>query len=288
MESSGEMTGSLREMNERRAKWLAEKPGGDWGDELRYQENDLIIFQFTSSGNDGDQFVKLYRAHEFDIVTRSGRTGSTFRYCPVQNGEEAECPYCAQGNTTLKERMSIWMYVMNIMHTTMPPEKSYPQVNYQGRLYFNEEVNAFKIWHASAWRDSPWNDILNIAEMYKGLHGFTAQMAVVGKELQRRYKIYALPNSTQVTPELYERAKAECASIPQLLKEQMAGAVQSAPVQQAAGSPVPTGAAPFQIPGSNAAPVWQPPSGEPNQSVTPDTLTPIPQPNPQNPPKSLF
>lgn len=292
MESSPQEVSSLRAMHERRQAWLNEKPQGDWGNELRYQEGDVIIFRFVASGNDGDQFIKLWRGHEFE-VTRNGRPGTEHRFCPVQNGEGDECGYCAAGHTLFKERMSMWLDVTAIMHTTMPPEKTYPQVDYQSRLYFVEEVKAFKVWHASAWRDSCWNDILNIAEMYKGLHSFTAQLVVTGKDLARRYKIYALPNSEQTPPERYEQAKAECQSIPIMLREKMASPVQTAP-QSAATSGQPAAAAPpvtpWRIPGSAAAPEWRPApiTTAVNNDQPAELPTPIPEADPTKPLKSLW
>lgn len=273
-------------MSERRQQWLNEKPSADWGNELRFQEGDLIFFRFVGSGNDGDQFIKLWRAHEFEITLRNGRPGATHRYCPIQNGENTDCPYCTQGHVASKERMSIWMYVTNIMHTTMPPEKQYPRVTYQSREYFNEEVNAFRIWHASAWRDSPWGDIENIAEMYKGLHAFTAQMQVIGRELQRRYKVYALPNSEVMTPELYEQAKSECTPILEILKSQMATPVQQAPATQTAGqitAPPPPWAPPGPPP-----PAWQPPAAAPPNNQAPQEIAVAPEEDPRRPLRSLF
>lgn len=279
---------ALRQMNDRRTQWLNEKPTGDWGDQLNYQEGDLIIFQFVSSGDDGDTFIKLYRSHEYDIVTKNGRPSSTHRYCTIQNGEPDACPHCDSGHNTMKERMSIWMYVDSILHTTMPPEKQYEQVQYQGRWYFREPVNGYRIWHTSAWRDSPWNDILNIAEMYKGLHGFTGQMSVVGSGLNRRYKVYALPNTPGITPELYEEAKTKCMPIPQILRQQMTTQVQSAPVPGTTQAPpgAVTAWAPAQTPPTTVVPAWTPvapsapsqsqaaPAWNPGFPAVPSTWTP--------------
>lgn len=282
-------------MNERRQQWLDEKPGGSWGDELRFQEGDLIIFNFVASGNDGDMFIKMYRAHEFDVAMRNGRPGKAYRYCTTQNGESEECPYCVQGHTVLKERMSMWMWVDSILHASMPPEKQYPQVNFQGRVYFREEVGAYRVWNTSAWRDSPWNDILNIAELYQGLHAFTAQMAVVGRELQRRYKVYAMPNSTGLPPELYERAKAELKPIPQMLKDQMASPVTTAPAQpsqqqtQSSFSNVQAWS-----PSGSSVPQWQPgaqvasPAPVAVSALEQEEISVVPEADPRRPLKELF
>lgn len=256
------MTSSLFDMNARRAQWLNEKPSFTGGNELRVQRDDLIIFQFIASGNDGDAFIKAYKAHAIDTVSsKTGKPFSINRFCAVQSGEGNECSYCQQQIGGVKERFSMWMWVTNILHTTMPAEKTFPQINHQNRLYFNEEptteVNgvatpgAFKVWHTSAWRESPWDDIVNLAGLYQGLHNFTAQMAVVGDQMQRRYKVYAIPNSPFLTPELYERAKAECTPIPQLLNEQLASPVVAAPVQPANNN-APQGT-------SAIVSAWQPP-----------------------------
>lgn len=209
---------------------MAEKSSYDDNSKtLRYLKDDLIVFQFVANGDEGDKFIKVYRSH---IIPVPGKEFSDARYCPIQSGEpDLSCPLCEQGHTDIKERMSMWLYVYNILHTTMPKDKAYPVAPYEGRNYFNEEVNDFRIWHASAWRDSPWADILKNAEIYKGLHNFTANLVVVGEKLSRRYKMYALPNSPMFTPELYAKAHEECEPIPDILKAQISSPVQLNPQQ---------------------------------------------------------
>lgn len=237
-----ESNSSLREMQERMNQWMAEKPSTDFGANLRVQEGDIILFQFVASGNDGDQFLKPFKAHAFaGPPTRTGLPTTIHKYC-LRANEGGDCQYCNGGDTKLKERMSMWLYVQNILHTVMPADKQFPQVNYEGRYYFNEEVNGFKIWHTSAWKDSPWADICKLAEVYKGLHNFTAQMVVIGASLTRRFKIYAMPQSPTLPDEIYVRAKAECEPIPSILKKELATPVAANPqaVPQQA-QPMPNG-----------------------------------------------
>lgn len=223
---------SLREMNERMAQWMNEKPSFEgFGNELRLATNDLVLFQFVGNGNDGDQFIKIYRSHIIPAVTSTGQRFSKAQYCPLQSGDEAvrDCPLCQQGHDDIKERMSVWMYVSNILHTQLPqkiPEgKQFSQTLYEGRAYFNEEVNDFKIWHASAWRESPWQDIVKLGEIYHGLHNFTAQMVAVGDGTARRYKLYSIPQSPFLSPETYAAAKEQCETIPSILRKQISNAV---------------------------------------------------------------
>lgn len=226
------MTNSLQQMSQRREAWLNEKPQG-FGNNLRgLKAGDEIFFHFVASGDDGDRFIKIYRAHTWNITDANGRRSSPVRYCLHQNDGEP-CQYCEQGQTSVKERMGIWMYVHKILRLQMPPgtppDKFPPQIVHEGRYYFNEEVNDFRFWENSAWRESPWGDIVKLAELYKGLHNFGAQMTVVGDAISRRYKLYAIPNSPAFPPEIYERAKQELKSVVEVLKEQLASPVMVNP-----------------------------------------------------------
>lgn len=257
-------------MNERRNQWMAEKPPFN-GDNTQYRPSKgIVLFQFVANGDEGDRFIKVYRSH----IIPQERDSNKFniqRYCPIQSGDgNVECPLCDQGHSDIKERMSIWMYISTILYSTMPKQREgvppLPQVNYQGQLYFKEDVNDFKIWHASAWRDSPWSDILKLSEVYKGLHNFTAQMDVVGDKLQRRYKLIALPNSAMLLPETYQKAAEACRPIMEILYEEMNSPVQLNPnisqgdtASSNIGTPsqaTPT-VAPFSAPGVSA-PVFEP------------------------------
>lgn len=243
---------TLDAMNDRQTQWLNEKPSS-FNNENEYRPlgGDLVFFNFVATGNDGDQFIKNYKSHVFDAVSSKGNRYSTHRYCPVQSGEtETVCALCAQGEGNVKERMSFWMYVTDILHKIMPREKQFASVNHEGQSYFHEPVNDYKVWHTSAWRESPWTDIVQLNRDYRGLNNFTARLLVTGEGLARRYKIYAMPNSPMLTPELYERAKAECESIPSILRKQLASAVQVAPPNP--NQPQAANVMPFAVPGAVA------------------------------------
>lgn len=235
---------NLREMNDRMQAWMNEKPQQNWGDRLSFSRGDVLLGYFCSSGSDGDALIKIYKSHMVESRSKNGVPLNLPRYCPKSSGQtEFECPLCAQGHTDIKERMSMWFYVVNLLHTTQPQDKQLPQVQFEGNAYFNEEVQGFRRWDASAWRESPWSDIVKLNEMYAthgGLHGFMAQMVTVGDNLQRRYKLYAYPNSQPFTQELYERAKRECKPIPETLKEEINSPVQAAPAQSSVGAPQPS------------------------------------------------
>lgn len=245
-------------MNERMNQWMNEKPSMDFGSELRLKAGNQVIFQFVANGDDGDRFIKAYRSHMVPTInTKTGQKMNVPRYCPVQSNDEQihTCAHCdAAEPTGIKERMSIWMYVYNILHTQMPQDKSFPQVNHEGRFYFNEEVNGFRVWHTSAWRESPWSDICKLFELYHGLHNFTAQLAAVGEMMARRYKVYPIPQSAPLSAEIYERAKTECQPLFELVRTQIGSAVAANPTPSL-GVPHPSPASmpavtPFAIPGA--------------------------------------
>lgn len=281
---------NLRDMNTRMQQWMNEKPSFDNGNELRVDTGDLVIFQFCSNGDDGDKLIKIYRSHVIPMVGKNGNKYNAQKYCPAQSNEsDIKCIYCEQGHLDIKERMSIWMAVSNILHYNLPKEKQFPQTQYQGRLFFNEEVNGFKVWHTSAWRESPWNDIVKLAELYQGLHNFTAQLEVVGAGLQRRYKVYAIPQSAGMSPELYARAQAECESIMDMLHAQLAGAVVVAPNAPGVASQqtAPSGIQPFAAPGTTVPALNI--GGVPASPITPPAIatSPTPAPTSQTPTETL-
>lgn len=286
--NSGEAVSSLRQMQEQMSGWMAEKPQWDGGQDLRMLPGDLVLFQFMANGDEGDRLIKVYRSH---IIAKKGNNGTPYndhRYCPIQSQESnVSCTLCEQGHDEVKERMSMWLWIENILHTTMPKDKQFPVVTYEGRQYFNEEMitegnpqkGAFKIWHTSAWRDSPWQDILKLGELYKGLHNFTAQLIRYGTGMQTRYKVIAIPNSAMVSPELYARAMQECTPIPEILHGQLASPVTVAPQQaqeqpiSAIGTPSSAEIQPFVGPGVSA-PSLVVPGLDSNQSQKVDTTQP--------------
>jgi hypothetical protein len=282
------MTNSLQQMAQRRDAWLNEKPGFSGGNELRLRAGDEAYAHFCASGQEdnipADTFIKIYRSHSIQTPRSDQKPGfnTNFRYCLIQNGEGTECAYCAQGHNVIKERMSMWFYVYYILHSSMPPatpaDKMPPMVQHphESRMVFKEEVNAWRVWHSSAWSSSPWPDIIKANEFYKGLHKFVAQLSASGEMLQRRYKLYPMPGTPAFTPEAYLAAQQECTPIPALLKEALASPVavnpataQQAPVQfqqQPANNVI--------IPFNSAGSFTQPGSG----AVVPTPVVPMPAP----------
>lgn len=278
---------NLRDMSQRRDAWLNEKPQGG-GEKLRGLRNgDEVFFWFAGNGDEGDRLIKIYRAHAVQTVV-NGQPMTATRYCPKQNDGEP-CALCDQGLSDMKERMGIWMYITSILHATLapntPPDKIPPQINYQGTIYFNDQINGFKFWDASAWRDSPWPDIIKLSEMHQGLHKFMAQMSVVGEKMQRRYKLYAMPNSTGLPTELYQQAMNELKPVKELLLSELASPVATAPgaPQQNLGTAQPMAPVqnfqPFSTPVNNqphSVPPFNPFSAAPPAPQVPPAAAPTP------------
>lgn len=272
------LVNSLEEMNARMAQWNSERQSFDRGNELQVKQNDVVIFQFVASGNDGQAFIMIYKAHEFDRISAKGTRYSEHRYCSIQSGDEStnECVYCAQGHPTIKARMSIWMFVHSILHATLPdPQKPLPQFQYRDGVYFKEDVANFKVWHTSAWSESPWTDIKTLGQMYQGLHNFTAQMDVVGAGIGRRFKVYAIPNSAVLVPETYTAAQAQCEPIIKILRSKLATPIVWNPQQQQPAQQQPG----WQPPAQPMAPVatYAPPGVASSMPVfSPSGATPAP------------
>jgi hypothetical protein len=270
------MVSSLREMNDRRQAWMNAKPSYD-GIDLRMSKDDVVIGWFVANGDDGDRFIKVYKSHIIAGKSRNGKDMSIPSYCPVSSNdpEVTECSNCAQGHNDIKERMSMYFYVQAILHSQMPQEKQFPITEYAGKRYFGEEVNAFRVWHTSAWKESPWTDIVKLAEMYKGLHNFTFQLDTLGEGINKRFKIYALPQSPALDPTTYEKAKTDLQPITALLLKEMNTPIQAGPASTIVGS-----APAFQI--GQAAPMSPAPSvtpfavpGAPVAQFTPGSPAPV-------------
>lgn len=285
----------LAEMNARMNQWMNEKPQGNFNNttELRLNQNDLVIFQFAASGNDGDRLIKAYRSHIFGQTSKTGKRFNEARYCPVQNGEGQECMFCqaiASGqlpaNTgELKERMSMWLLVHQILHAQMPqvrqgePVPNWPIVNYEGSNYYMEEVNAWKVWHTSAWRESPWSDICRSASMYGSLHAFTAQILCTGQGMNKRFKFYVLPNSAPLPREYYEQAYSSLTPIPDMLREEASKNLSQNPQPQggqwSGQQPVANNFVPGGLPAPGAPMQFQPAMTVPTTFVPPAAPAPV-------------
>lgn len=308
----------LAEMNARMTQWINEKPQGSFNNttELRLNQNDLVIFQFAANGNDGDRLIKAYRAHIFGQVSKTGKRFNEARYCPIQNGDGQECVFCtALSNGSLppstgdlKERMSMWMLVHQILHAQMPqvqqgqPLPDWPIVSYEGSNYYMETVNAWKIWHTSAWRESPWSDICRQASMYGSLHAFTAQILCTGSGMGKRFKFYVLPNSATLPREYYEQAWNSLTPIPEILREEGNKQLAQNPQpqggqwsqqQQVANNFVPGGigapAGPMSFAPTMAAPMaFAPPTAPAPPLTVPMALQPPPLATVSPPPPATF
>jgi hypothetical protein len=254
------MTNSLSDMVARRDSWLNEKPGFSGNDNLRIDTGDIVWNQFIATGDDGDRFIKVYRAHSFQAVNAKGQRISPFRYCPRANGDAEECPYCAQGHTSIKERMSMWFWVPMIYRASVragtTPDKMPPAIMYEGKTMFAETVEAYKVWHTSAWKNSPLSDIKKLLEMYGTLHGFAAQLTRSGDGMDTLYKLYALPNtpnmtSVGITQEKYQEAQQTLKPIMDILKEELATPIAINPAAPQAAqqqAPQPSSYAPASNP----------------------------------------
>lgn len=275
-------------MDKRRQQWLADKPVFSGGNELRFskQGGELVFGYFISSGDDGDRFMSLYKGHSVETITTKGEKISVVKFCPILSGMGEECQYCDAGNTAIKDRMSMWFYVTDILHTFLPQEKNFPTQEFGGRVYYREEIQAFKLWNSSAWKESPWEDIVRFQTLYKGLHNLQFMMTVSGAGMARRYKITAMPEPSKLPEEIYERAKSECQAIPEYLKGGTSQ-TQAAPQATAAATFVPGAPIQSQPMGSfssgvaTSAPAPAAESSEPMPEVKQEE-------NPRRPLQSMF
>lgn len=198
---------------------------------LRFREGDVLLFYFCGDGEPGDPFFEVYMAHE--IPAPEGQQGKRYWYCPVLSNHQVpqnyQCQWC-NSKVKSKRRMGMWMYVQAILHTSQMQGENFPQVNWKGINYFQEDINDFKRWDTSAWDESPLEDIFMVHMQFGSLRTQRSIMTVTGKDLKRRYKIAGEPNTAPLPPTHIQAAQEQCEPIMQILMKKLAQANDTEPV----------------------------------------------------------
>lgn len=219
----------IKQISDRQDKWRQERPesGGGSGQNYYPRTGDIVFFYFMSTGEDDDPYMEVFWSHEIP-AQQQGRF-STYKYCPVQSEHNTDykCAYC-DGTYKLKKRMMIWMYVVEILQTQLREGEQLPTVNWRGRNYFKREVNEVRLWDTSAWRESPLDDIINLASQIGNLHAFMFELHAVGEGLQRRYKVYIQQGSQGFPAAAYQKGKETA----QPLRELLADSIAEVPTEQ--------------------------------------------------------
>ena len=279
--------GSIQEMQDRQAKWDREKPEGTGGNELYARNGDIVYGYVLWAGEAQDPFLELYWAHEMP----SPQPGGFPKYfcCPVQNEFEpnARCQYCIDG-LKLKRRMTMWWYVDQILHSFLKQGEQYPLVQFQGRPYYQQIVQDFRLWNASAWRESPWHDIEILVGQIGSLRNMAVQMTVAGEGKDKRHKIHVVPNTPALDDILVKAAFEKCRPVMDILSqqwEQVPTEQRVLPPEATLTSPTPAAPVTFVAPLPGAPPV-APPSvvGSPLPPAVGSTAVPPSAPVPGAPP----
>jgi len=262
--------GSIQEMQDRQAKWDREKPEGSGGNELYPRNGDIIYGYVLWAGEADDPFLELYWAHEVPSAQPGGYAKNVC--CPVQNEFEpnARCQHCIDG-AKLKRRMTMWWYVDQILHSFLKQGEQYPLVQYQGKPYYQQIVNDFRLWNASAWRESPWHDIEILVGQIGSLRNMAVQMTVAGESKDKRHKIHVVPNTPALGEDIVKAAFEKCRPVMDILSQQW----EQVPTEQRVLPPEPTLAPPTPAPAvTSAAPLPGAPPAPP-PSVVGSPLPPV-------------
>ena len=207
-----------KKIEERRSQQKA--AGG--GQDLWIRENDLVIAHFLCSGGESDPYFDTYVSHEYPAKGQG--QWPSLKYCPVESGhdENYDCPGCKDGIKT-KDRMIMWFWVYDILHSTLKQGESFPQVAWNNKSYFRREVNGPKVWDTSAWRESPLDDILMLGAQLGSLHKTRVNLMSTGSGMQKRFKLYMEPGSPPIDPAILEQAIPMIKPVVEILREQLAG-----------------------------------------------------------------
>lgn len=207
---------AAKRINERRAQQVSSFNSQN----LWFREDDLVIAHFLCTGKDGDPYFDTYVAHE---IPASGQGKyPTARYCPVQSGhdENYPCHGCKEVLKT-KDRMIMWFWVYNVLHSVLKPNETFPQVLFNNKPYFNREINAPRVWDTSAWRESPLDDIMMLGAQLGSLHNTRVNLVTTGRSTSKRFKLYMEPNTPAIDEELYGQAIAQIRPVIEVLQDQL-------------------------------------------------------------------
>lgn len=193
----------ITQITENKKVWEANRPQGG-GNRLFFRAGDIAFAHFIGSGNDDDPYMEVFIAHELPADQPGGYP--KLKYCPnLSNHDSAyECEYCDAGLKT-KERMNIWFYVYQVLHSVQPETKTgekidLPRVDFAGKTYWKRDVNRPLLWEASAWRESPLGDIIFQYGQLGDLRARVMTIRATGNGLERRYKIDPLFDSGPFDP----------------------------------------------------------------------------------------
>ena len=211
-----------RRIEERRAQ---QKTGG--GADLWIRENDLVIAHFLCTGGDNDPLFETYVSHEYP-ATGQGKY-STLKYCPVESGhdENYDCQGC-RDNIKTKDRMIMWFWVYDILHTSLKQGENFPTVMWNNKQYFRREINGPKVWDTSAWRESPLDDILMLGAQLGNLQATRINLMSTGSGLTKRFKLYMEPGTSSIDPTCIATAQDTIRPVIDILKEQLVGVATQA------------------------------------------------------------
>lgn len=273
----------IRQLQERQERWRSEKPeGGAGGFNLYPKGGDIVRAHLLSSGEDNDPWFEVYYAHEIPARTQGGY--ASYVYCPVESHVEGEddghdpdypCPYCELDGYKLKKRMIMGWYVWDILHEKLAEGQKWPTVTHMGRNYYQQEVNAGRIWETSAWKDSCLDDLIFLGAQMGDMRTLLMNLLATGEGLSRRYKVHSVPNTDPLDQESYDEAVGQLKTCLDILYDQLK------PVQQEVAeevveetAEVEEVAAPAQ-PGRRAAPASAPVTARPAaRSAGPRAATP--------------
>ena len=230
---------TIDELRAMREQYKAEgKTGGGGRDTLFFRAEDKAYgFMLWDGEQPQGHTFQYYLGHQYPAA--AGQQWGPVKPC-LQSllGPNADCPGCKAGYKT-KDRMAMWFYTYIVMHQKLKDgEQTQLQfANFQGSPGYMREVNESRIWETSAWRDSPFDDIMNMAEQLKAngrnLHSGMIQIYASKDGKDRRYKFYMLPGSEPLPAGSMQQLIAAAPSIKDWLVAQV---TPLATAEQAAGA----------------------------------------------------
>lgn len=173
---------------------------------IRFRPEDRLFSYMLWDGlQEQGKTFRWYLAHPYP-ATGAQKFGEDKPCLTEILGANAKCPGCDAGLKT-KPRFVMWVYAYICLHQQLKEGElgKYPVQQYGGASGYMETINQPRIWDTSAWKDSPFDDIIaqaaQLVSQGKTLHSLMFMTLASGAGKDRRYKAIPVIGSEGLTRE---------------------------------------------------------------------------------------
>lgn len=144
---------------------------------LNLKDGDIALFHYLADGGEDDPLCDAAKFHSVDAISnKTQKAYSKEVFCSRSYDEPdsppSDCESCAGANgigaQKVSMKMGIWVWCYCILHKINKDNMPWPQVPFQGKTYYREDVEAPVVW-----KRGPGKDGVNIHQisMVKSMQG---------------------------------------------------------------------------------------------------------------------